>query len=394
MSASPSSSSPSRIELPVFQSAGSSATGTVDPAAATGGCAGSAHPLKRPLRSKKSRWFIRRYRVGVLIGLNLLMVSHLLLERFGVVRAGHSDPTDLYLFFETGRVKIVAVVFGTWLLSVPFLGRAGCGWFCHMGAWQEFLGWVMEKLKIYQHKAVHSKWVAWGIPSLFPVFFLTALGYSWYTHGFMYQGIHYDPTKDTSPVWEFGLAGTLFFILPLLSLPVMLLGTRAICRYTCPFNLYFRLLEKISLRKIVKVGTCVNCTECSKVCKMGIEVMGQVQTYGYVKDVECIKCMTCVQTCPTQALSYELVTPKERKALTAMAPPKESVPLYEREFLSTGTELYLALLVLGAAIAAKGHYEHLMLFTPWAIGVGLLLLMIGRKIRDRVVRRRARLAAA
>ena len=128
--------------------------------------------FKKKRRDKKSRWFIKRMRIGVLIGLNLLILSHLFLEKYGLVEEGHSDPTDIYLFLETGRVKIVAVLFFTWLFTVPILGRAGCGWFCHMGAWQEFFAWLMNKIGIYKHKAVHTRWFRWVIPAIPPICFL------------------------------------------------------------------------------------------------------------------------------------------------------------------------------------------------------------------------------
>ena len=49
---------------------------------------------------------------------------------------------------------------------------------------------------------------------------------------------------------------------------------------------------------------CISCNICTKVCHMGIDVMGYASRGVPMNDVECVRCSACVVSCPMQVLTF------------------------------------------------------------------------------------------
>jgi ferredoxin len=49
---------------------------------------------------------------------------------------------------------------------------------------------------------------------------------------------------------------------------------------------------------------CISCNICTRVCHMGIDVMGYASQGRPMDDVECVRCAACVTSCPMDVLSF------------------------------------------------------------------------------------------
>ncbi|MFI3174866.1 MAG: 4Fe-4S binding protein [Bacillota bacterium] len=73
---------------------------------------------------------------------------------------------------------------------------------------------------------------------------------------------------------------------------------RPFCKYFCPLGAFYGLFHTVSwYRMEYEESACTGCRKCSKVCKMGIDVVERPNDRG------CIRCGDCVKNCPEQALS-------------------------------------------------------------------------------------------
>jgi ferredoxin-type protein NapH len=81
---------------------------------------------------------------------------------------------------------------------------------------------------------------------------------------------------------------------------------RPFCKYLCPLGAAYGLLNRCSLYRMeVDPGVCTGCGACSRRCKMGVDVTGNINS------PECIRCGACQSVCRAGAIrSGFLRTPK------------------------------------------------------------------------------------
>ena len=202
-----------------------------------------------------------------------------------------------------GIINGSLIVFAGLFVGSLFLGRFWCGWLCPAGAAQEACAVVQPKqfrprwLRFLKY-ILYTAWVgmivymfilAGGIKSV-DFFFMTDHGIS-----------------ITMPMSYIIYYGVLFitFILPLI------FGKRASCYMICwmaPTMVIGQTIAKwIKLPRLrIKTNpeTCIDCKKCDKACPKSLNVSGYAKI-GEITDIECNKCMVCIDTCPTKTLSLK-----------------------------------------------------------------------------------------
>ena len=228
---------------------------------------------------------------------------------YGVVYAW---PLFFYTFFyDPHQVWIVWGIVLTFVIIpvvVLFHGKRYCSWICGCGGLAETLGDRWRHLAPKgptSRKWEYMNWIVVGAAVV-----VTGMMLLRDVYAFLYapaaKGV--DLYHLFADVWLVG-------IIPITLYPF--LGGKIWCRYWCPLaklmhvfsSLYSKL--KISRFHIVPNDKCIGCTECTRNCQVGIDVM----SFAIKQEVldnsnsSCIGCGICVSVCPMDVLSFRAVQP-------------------------------------------------------------------------------------
>jgi len=207
-----------------------------------------------------------------------------------------------------------SVLFAT--LGVALVaGRAFCGWFCGLGAIQDFITeWTRKLFGEKRHiRGIASKTI---LPLRLPAIVDRPLRYAKYLAllviliASLYMA--FPPLRDFCPVRAvFGLKmTTLLWITLAVFLAGSVLVERFWCKYLCPLGAALAIFNKISpVRLVMDNHHCNNCGRCDIECSMGIaDVPHQLD------HPECVRCMECLNTCArdgslTLQIGYKEIQP-------------------------------------------------------------------------------------
>lgn len=193
--------------------------------------------------------------------------------------------------------------FGILFLIVKKWGKgAYCGWICSCGGMAETLG------DEYRVQAPHGKKPK-ALENIGQVILLwavlvTAASYASHHLG---AGTHLGLGTGFADTFR-GLykLGIDVFFAGVLGLGVyFFLSGRVWCRFGCPLAALMHAYSRFSTYRIFsEKKKCISCNICTKVCHMGIDVMNYANKGIPMNDVECVRCSACVQSCPTEVLSF------------------------------------------------------------------------------------------
>jgi ferredoxin len=80
---------------------------------------------------------------------------------------------------------------------------------------------------------------------------------------------------------------------------------RVWCRFFCPLAALLHLYTRFSIYRIFSdKKRCISCGICTRVCHMGIDVMGYASRGIPMDDVECVRCSSCITSCPMDVLTF------------------------------------------------------------------------------------------
>ena len=165
-----------------------------------------------------------------------------------------------------------------------FKGRTWCDWMCPRGSFYDlFLGKVSKKNNVpYFFRATTTR-----VAMIFILF--TIIGVQIY---FAWPSIN-------------GIGLAFVIVLTITTSLGIVLGMgihpRTWC-HICPMGTIANWLSE-GKKPLLISESCTSCRACDKVCPMQL-APSEDREHGMLRDNDCIKCGTCVATCPKKALSF------------------------------------------------------------------------------------------
>lgn len=225
----------------------------------------------------------------------------------GSLQAVASGISFQFSFYIAGFLMLVGVL----------AGRMVCGWLCPFGLLQELLN------RIPSPKVVLPLWTRYikYLILLFFVLLLPALATDAYGLGVPYFCKWLCPAGTLEAAIPLSLKNAgirealgglfqwrLLWMFLLLALSVVV--HRAFCQTLCPLGAVYSLFNQFSFFRIeLDRGHCNQCGRCSEVCYLRLPVLAGTN------HPECIRCLKCVNNCPTGAMSWEIqYTGKKKEA--------------------------------------------------------------------------------
>src|SRR3989304_4542097 len=244
---------------------------------------------------------INRKRLLVLFLINLLVVVHIILwYKFGYQKVGTFSLNGVVSLFGMGLLNSAAAFFIFVVLMTAFFGRLFCGWGCHFAFFQECALKIFGKFGI-NPKIIHSN--ANIIQYVFLLKTLTAIYEFWLIYGPPQFHIGLGDTQVMTVDLPRSPIIIILFVLFDAFLFIYLMGSRAFCRYVCPWAPMLAVFDNFSLWRIRKVRECKGCMSCTRSCTMGIRTHEEIARYGSVVNPNCIRCLACTNACPNGTLS-------------------------------------------------------------------------------------------
>ena len=201
------------------------------------------------------------------------------------------DPKWIMTFF------VGAGLVGT-LVAIPIAsrkhGKRFCTWVCGCGGLAETLG---DRWRHLSAKGKRSRsWEFQGAVVLAAsiVIALVVIG--------VYET---DGNNGWWRAYSYIVDFWLVAVIPIALYPFF--GGKVWCRYWCPLAAYNGILAKwYGKLKIVSDEKCISCTQCSKYCQVGVDVMAFAKNQQAFdnKNSTCIQCGICIDVCPMDVLSF------------------------------------------------------------------------------------------
>ncbi len=194
------------------------------------------------------------------------------------------------------------------LIAIPVAsykhGKRFCTWICGCGGLAETLG---DRWRHLAPKGPRSR--AWEFQGV--LIFLASV-----IVGVVVVGMY---RTDGNNAWWRAYSYLVDFwlvaVVPIALYPFF--GGKVWCRYWCPLAAYNGLLAKwYGKLEIVSNDKCISCTQCSKYCQVGVDVMAFAKNQQAFdnRNSACIQCGICIDVCPMDVLSFS-TEPRSHPAL-------------------------------------------------------------------------------
>ena len=194
-----------------------------------------------------------------------------------------------------------------WLLAaLPVLiayglirGRAFCGWVCPVNLLMEIVDAVRRKLRIEVREMPvprHAKlWIA-----------LAVLALSALTSVPVFEA--FSPISAINKGILFGAVTGLWVLAAIVAVELFW-GHRGWCRSLCPLGGFYEALGRVGQVNVkLDRDACIHCDACKRSCLSDPAILDPVLTERdvIVRAGDCMACGSCIDACPTRALSFTL----------------------------------------------------------------------------------------
>ncbi|MHA7814402.1 MAG: 4Fe-4S binding protein [Phycisphaerales bacterium] len=345
-------------------------------------------------RTKRARW-----RAGVLILINVLMIIHLIQWAIMGMTVSPVEPSEAMETLEVGVVNAGAIFFLVAILSTLLFGRFFCGWACHVVALQDLCAWMMTKVGI-RPKPFRSRllvyfpiglgfymflWPSFKRIVLAPVLEAASIDWPFWLRPVeplhqLSNGLIVDDFWATFPAWYIAVP----FLLICGFACVYFLGAKGFCTYGCPYAAFFKPIDTIAPVRIRVNDNCHQCGYCTSVCTSNVRVSEEVRDFGMVVDPGCMKTLDCISACPNDALSIGLVRPALGAKPKAEAKESRKAALKKRRGrydLTLIEEIVAAVLILWFFYATRGMLDAIpMLLAGGIAAIATMVLVLTFKL--------------
>ena len=200
---------------------------------------------------------------------------------------------------------------GFLILLGVLLGRFICGFLCPFGWFQELLHKIPTK-KLSTKRLKPLTYLKYAVllvmVFLLPAFLVNDVGMGdpYFCKYLCPQGVLEGaiPLSIGNAAIRSAL-GKLFsfkFCILITVVVLSILFYRPFCKWICPLGAIYSLFNKVSFLNItIENSKCVGCNQCSRACKMDIDVC---RTPNHP---ECIRCGACIKACPKDAIHYQFM---------------------------------------------------------------------------------------
>jgi NosR/NirI family transcriptional regulator, nitrous oxide reductase regulator len=225
------------------------------------------------------------------------------------------DPNKIWIVWGVALAFLVIPIFVIWN------GKRYCSWICGCGGLAETLGDRWRHLAPKGRTSRQWEQMNLAILALATAVTLAMLArdaFTWLRGPASWGLQFYHVAAD---VWLVG-------ILPVTLYPF--LGGKIWCRYWCPLAKMMELFSRafthfrVSRYRIEANDKCIACTECSRNCLVGIDVMSFALRQAPITNANscCIGCGVCVTVCPMDVLSFGRGKPtSDLVQIKRLAPP-------------------------------------------------------------------------
>src|SRR5215510_1958580 len=252
-------------------------------------------------KSTTSRW-----RALTLVGVNLLMVAHVIQWWITGRTISPIEPSETMYTLQRGAVNVGFIFFTLAILATLIWGRFVCGWGCHILALQDFCAWLLKKVGLVP-KPFRSRLLVY-VPLVAALYMFVWPTIVWALTKPAEESLFPPFTNHlvTTQFWEtfppVAVAIPFLFICGFMT--VYFLGSKGFCTYACPYGGFFSLADKVAPGRIRVTNACNQCGHCTATCTSNVLVHSEVKHYGMVVDPGCMKCMDCISVCPNDALYF------------------------------------------------------------------------------------------
>jgi NosR/NirI family nitrous oxide reductase transcriptional regulator len=202
------------------------------------------------------------------------------------------DPAGIKWFF------ISAGLLGTFVgmpLLARFHGKRFCTWVCGCGGLAETLGDRWRHLAAKGERSRRWEFQSMLVLAASAIVLLVVVG--------LYET---DGNNGWWQAYSYLVDFWLVAVIPVALYPFF--GGKVWCRYWCPLAAWNQVLAKWFGKLNIKSNAkCISCTQCSKFCQVGVDVMAFAKNQESFdnRNSSCIQCGICIDVCPMDVLSFD-----------------------------------------------------------------------------------------
>lgn len=282
------------------------------------------HLLRRVTQGAVLSLFLSQYYLLVTWSMSIITGSLLSSRFLGVI--SFSDPfaavEKIVSYKETIAFPLVAFVITVSLYGI--LGRVFCGWICPLDVAYSVVRKVRNRFRGKRNKMNKPIFDVKLSIIIFGTFLLLSAlielpiytNYIYVITMFSIIANYIGQFLAFARFPSINISYAIFFLIVTLLVDALTSARfpRFWCRRMCPAGMLYGLFNKFSTLTIqLRPKLCNYCGICDDICRTGIEITSKYIMRGEkaLRNIDCIKCFECVESCPKGVLTVSFAKPPQ-----------------------------------------------------------------------------------